>query len=317
MPVSWVCQRAGVTNDGWTALFDDAGRDGAVCVLDVDGTATVGFNADEVVETASAFKIAVALEVFCQVADGDLGLGEWLQVDAEKAPLDWGTVTQAVELMMSVSDNAATNALLHRVGRRAIMERLAALGLDHTTVPHDVLQEIGEIVAVLDQAARAAGFADWSEPAAIVAGGGYDQIAERLARISIDRRALPPGKLGPTSTARELASLYAMIWRDQAGPPEACAAVRAVTHELRNRIALGFASSPDVGFAGKGGSLPGVINNDIGVLTCGDQHRYATAVFTRAKRPFAGETASTQVIGTVAAAAIRQLRAAGGGGQGQ
>lgn len=316
--MSWVCQRAGMTDDGWTALFDDAGRDGAVCVLDVDGTATVEFNADEVVETASAFKIAVALEVFCQAADGDLGLGEWLRVDAEKAPLDRGTVTQAVHLMMSVSDNAATNALLHRVGgRRAIMDRLTALGLRHTTVPHDVLQEIREIVAVLDQAARGAGFADWSEPAAIVARGGYDQIAERLARISIDRRALPPGKVRSDEHRPGARLPVAMIWRDRAGPPEACAGVRAVTHELRNRIALGFSSSPDVGFAGKGGSLPGVVNNDIGVLTCGDQHRYAIAIFTRAKHPFAGETASTQLIGTVAAAAIRQLRTAGGGEQEQ
>ena len=174
-----------------------------------------------------------------------------------------------------------------------------------------MLDEVREIVGRLDQLARTAGFADWSEPAAIVAAGGYDQIADRQARISIDRQALPPGGFGPTSTARELAGLYAMIWQDRAGPAEACAGDRAVAHELRNRIAAGFASSPGVSFAGKGGSLPGVVNNDIGVLTFPDQHHYADAFFTRARHPFAGESASTGLIGTVAAAAVDQLRTTG------
>jgi beta-lactamase class A len=51
-------------------MLTTASRTGAVCVLDVDGVGEVTLNADQVVQAGSAFKIAVALEVYCQAGAG-------------------------------------------------------------------------------------------------------------------------------------------------------------------------------------------------------------------------------------------------------
>jgi len=125
----------------------------------------------------------------------------------------------------------------------------------------------------------------------------------------VDEQALPHEQMGPTTTARELATLYRMIWLDQAGPAQVCAAVRAAAgHQELTRLALGFADTAGVSVAGKGGRIPGIILTDAGVITFPDRHRYAVAVFTRAHRAFDGELASYQLIGTIAATAIARLQ---------
>jgi beta-lactamase class A len=102
-------------------------------------------------------------------------------------------------------------------------------------------------------------------------------------------------------TVRELATLYALTWAGRAGR----AAVRAATGELRNRIALGF---PGVRFVGTGGTFPGVIANDAGVLTFPAGRRYAIAVLTRAPHAVAGEPGLDEQFGRIAAAAANRLR---------
>jgi beta-lactamase class A len=208
-------------------LLTTASRTGAVCVLDLDGVDAVTLNPDQVVQAGSAFKIAVALEVYCQANTGPLDLTEHLRFTAERAPLINGTIEQAIDLMLRLSDNAASNALLHRVTRERIMARLASLGLTHTTVSRDVVAEVADITARLDTLAQTVGLPGWNQVTEIVYDGRYEDIADRLTKITVDEQALPHEQLGPTTTARELATLYRMIWLDQAGPAQVCAAVRA------------------------------------------------------------------------------------------
>src|SRR6478609_11153636 len=212
-------------------LLATASRTGAVCVLD----------------------IAVALEVYCQANTGGLDLTEHLRFTAERAAVTDGTIGQAIDLMLRLSDNAACNALLHRVTRGRIMARLASLGLAHTTVSHDVVAEVAGITARLDQLAQTVGLPGWNQVTEIVYDGRYEQIADRLAKINVDEQALPHGQLGPITTARELATLYRMIWLDEAGPAEVCAALRsAAGHQELTRLALGFHDTAGVSVAGKG-----------------------------------------------------------------
>lgn len=240
-------------------LLTTASRTGAVCVLDLDRDGAVTLNADHVVQAGSAFKIAVALEVYCQASAGDLDLNEHLRFTAERVPVSDGTIEQAIDLMLRLSDNAASNALLHRVTRERIMARLASLGLTHTTVSHDVLAEVADITARLDKLAHTVGLPGWNQVTEIVYDGGYEDIADRLAKINVDEQALPHEQMGPTTTARELATLYRMIWLDQAAPAQVCAAVRAAaSHQELTRLALGFDDAAGVSVAGKGGRIPGI-----------------------------------------------------------
>lgn len=163
-------------------LFAEIDRDCAVYVVDIDTGDEVAVNADVTMDSASAFKIAIALEVFCQ----DRDLDQWLRIDADKAPIRWGSVAQAVQLMMSVSDNAAAEALLRKVGYDSVVARLRSLGLAVTTVCRDVADSLA---AADDALARAAGRPDWRN--------GAD--------IRTDLLSIPSGQLGPVTTARELA----------------------------------------------------------------------------------------------------------------
>ena len=139
-------------------LLTTASRTGAVCVLDLDGVGEVTLNPDQVVQAESAFKIAVALEVYCQANTGQLDLNEHLRFNAERAAVTDGTIEQAIDLMLRLSDNAASNALLHRVTRGRIMARLASLGLAHTTVSRDVVTEVAGISCDLTRSPRQSGY---------------------------------------------------------------------------------------------------------------------------------------------------------------
>jgi beta-lactamase class A len=210
------------------------------------------------VQAGSAFKIAIALEVYCQASAGQLDLNEHLRFNAERAAVSNGSIEQAIDLMLRLSDNAASNALLHRVTRKRITARLASVGMTRTTVSSDVLAEVADITARLDKLAQTIGLPSWSQITKIVYDGRYEEIADRLVKINVDEKALPHEQMGPTTTARELATLYWMIWLDRAGPAKACAALRtAAGHQEVIRLALGFDDTAGVIVAGKGGRIPG------------------------------------------------------------
>ena len=153
------------------ALFHAAGCRGALQVEALDGSGSISLDADAPMVTASTFKVFVALELFEQSAEGRLDLHARVTIDPTArtyGPTGLSCFSDAADLslgdlaymMLAVSDNAATDALVDRVGLDAINARLAALGLHDTAVPYDlagVLQEIAEHVGFTsyDELARA------------------------------------------------------------------------------------------------------------------------------------------------------------------
>ena len=93
-------------------LLMTASRTGAVCVLDLDGVGAVTLNPDQVVQAGSAFKIAVALEVYCQTNTGQLDLDEHLRFTAERAAITDGTIEQAIDLMLRLSPDAPRSLVI-------------------------------------------------------------------------------------------------------------------------------------------------------------------------------------------------------------
>ena len=159
----------------------------------------------------------------------------------------------------------------------------------------------------LDSIGQDAGFAGWIDLER--ASATFSAQEEQRVRESLPlARALDPQQAIRT-TARETAALLRLIWRDEAGPADACAQIRQMMarQATRQRLALGF---PRVGVqvAAKSGSLLGVIRNEVGVITMADGHRYAVAVFTRAHRPCLNEHEINAAIATAAAKAVEDLR---------
>ena len=103
----------------------------------------VGYAADDLFPSASVIKIPIMIEVYRQVAAGTLSLDELLPVLKEEITDGSGllqylhvglplNVADALELMIAISDNTATNLLVRRVGAEAINTTMQNLGLSQT-----------------------------------------------------------------------------------------------------------------------------------------------------------------------------------------
>jgi len=298
----------------FTELFARAGCRGWLCVQEVDGHGEVACGADEPVAAASVFKVVVALEVYRQASAGGLDPAErirvrppeltpgptGLSVFADEAEL---SVRDLVTMMLTISDNAATDVLIDRVGLDRVRATLAELQMPRTVIPGALRDE-------LDAIGRDAGFGSWAglERAAPGLTGDEEQRVQQLMIASgpLDARR------GIRTTARETARLLRLIWRDEAGPAAACAPVRqAMARQVtRQRLATGF-GRPGVQVAAKSGTLLGLIRNEAGVITMPGGRRYAAAVFTRADRQWIREHEINRAIGAAAALAVGRLDSCG------
>jgi hypothetical protein len=148
-------------------LFTRAGCQGWLLAADIDGGGEVSAGGDELAVAASVFKVAVALEVFTQAATGRLDPGKRIRVSpAERTPRPTGlsvfaddadlSVRDLAMMMLTVSDNAATDILIDLAGLDAIHAALASLGLRRTIIP-------GRLKDEFDSIGQDAGFAGWAD----------------------------------------------------------------------------------------------------------------------------------------------------------
>jgi beta-lactamase class A len=125
-----------------TAISGFAGKV-SLHAQNLDTGATYSIDGDTPVRTASTIKVAVMIETFGQVAAGKLRWTEALTLAREARTAGSGilpafsdgltfTLRDAVNLMMMVSDNTATNLVIDRITADAVNARLASLGLTAT-----------------------------------------------------------------------------------------------------------------------------------------------------------------------------------------
>ncbi|MDX2817173.1 serine hydrolase [Streptomyces sp. NPDC001902] len=287
-------------------VFAAAGAEGVLHAVPVGAgagdTAEVAVGADEPVVLASVVKILVVLEFARQVAAGQLDPRERVRVTAADRLGGWGTAGCAddVELSlrdlahfaMSVSDNTAADLLLARIGLdtvRLLTEELGLTGIRLVGGPRDVLESM---------------LAD-------VGAGTEAEFAARWPALPEDRKrrlaVLDPTRTN-AGTPREITRLLGLVWRDEAGPPQACAWVRELMGRqvFRHRMVSGFPG--EVTVAAKTGTLPG-LHLEAGVVGHPDGGRYAVAVFARTRELTAVRPAVDSAIGAAARIAVDFLRA--------
>ncbi len=118
------------------ALEDLAARSGVrvgIAVKDLGGTyggEEVGVGEDLVFESASLIKVLILAELLHQVDEGQISLDD---------PLGGSTVGQLAKSMIVVSDNAAANLLMDRVGFEEINALARDLGLEDTHLGRHML----------------------------------------------------------------------------------------------------------------------------------------------------------------------------------
>ncbi|MER8047688.1 serine hydrolase [Streptomyces sp. NPDC094032] len=289
-------------------MFAEAGLRGHLFARDIDGPAAVGLDEDTPVALASVFKIPIALAYACEAEAGrldrterhpvPLGLRDGgIGVSGCADPVEM-SLRDLVGMMLTMSDNAATDVVLRRVGLDRVNELLALLGRHDTHLVGGCSDIVGALLADL-------GAASLAEAQPVLAA----LPAEEIMRLSV----CVPGRT-TRSTARDTAALLVQIWRDEAGPAAACREVRDVMARQiwPHRLASGFGD--DYRVAGKTGTLPGW-RNEAGVVEHRDGGRYAVAVFTRAATPQEIDPEADRAIGRAARIAVDALRASAGAGR--
>ncbi|MFF3671202.1 serine hydrolase [Microtetraspora malaysiensis] len=283
------------------AVFARCGARGFVHAAALDGGGELEVDADEPVVLASVFKIPIALAYARAVHAGELDPAEPANVTArdrlggtgvagcaDDARLSWRDLAL---FMLSMSDNAATDVLLRRLGLDAVRAVLAELGLSRTSISGGCAELFARIRAEL-------GLRD--------DGGDIDASLVGVSTDAVWRlSALDPARTY-ASAPREIGALLAAIWQDRAGPPAACAELRSMLARQiwPHRMAAGF---PDgVTVAGKTGTILAV-RNEAGVVTLPDGRGYTVAVFTRAERLDERRPALDAAIGVAARLAVEYL----------
>lgn len=119
----------------------------SVAVVNLDDGRWAAYDADRVQYAASTFKLAVLYEVERRVSTGEMTYDDRVLLDEEAVGEDLGTlervpvaedgtvsVAEALDAMVTLSDNATAVALLRHVGPGAVDETLRDIGLTTMSV---------------------------------------------------------------------------------------------------------------------------------------------------------------------------------------
>jgi beta-lactamase class A len=280
--------------------FARAGVSGWLHAVDIDTGDELGFRPDERVAIASLFKLPVLVALHRAAEAHALSLTDRATVTEQRTAGVAGlgamhddadlSLRDLALLMITVSDNAAADALLDRVGRDTVRQAVDACSLKDTAV----------VASCRDQ---------------------YDMLVDDLARggLSLAQALADPGALDgfrvldPVatnhSTPRDMTTMLASIWRDEAASPSGCEEMRRVLRLqiCRHRFGSGFPGD-DVVLASKTAAFL-TLRHEVGVVERRDGGRYAVAVFTRSTSTALDNPKAEAVIGTTARLAVDQLLA--------
>jgi len=117
----------------------------SIFAKNLDTGETYALNPDERVRTASTIKIAVMIEAFARVAEGKIKWTDEVILAKEKKVSGSGILTElsdglhltlrdAVNLMMILSDNTATNLVLEVLTTDAVNARMESLGFGNIKI---------------------------------------------------------------------------------------------------------------------------------------------------------------------------------------
>ncbi|MGV9365450.1 serine hydrolase [Amycolatopsis sp. NPDC003731] len=282
-------------------VFARADARGFLHAREIGGGPSVAVGADDPVVLASVFKIPVAVAYARDVEAGRLDetartrVGRRYRIGgigtagcADDVEMSWRDLAL---FMLTMSDNAATDVVYHRVGQQAVDRVLTDLGLHRTRLIGCCEDLFASVLADL-------GAAEEADIDAVFAEATPEQTW-KLAVLDPERTT--------SSTPREITELLDAVWTDRAGDPPACERVRSMLARQiwPHRLSSGFPS--DVGVAAKTGTLPAV-RNEAGVVSYPDGRRFAVAVFTRANSLAERQPAIDAAIGRAGRLAVDHLR---------
>lgn len=281
--------------------------DGSIGVyaLDLRSGRSASVNPDVGFPMASTVKVPVAVHILRLVDEGRLDLRQQVllkegdiypemggPLDTHLTPGSAITVRDLLHMMLTVSDNNATDILIRLGGgTQAVDARMRALGVRGIRVDRYIWEMLANFYGDLDASAQASlALADYARLAAA------KQSPEDYRRY----KGLYNDDPRDTSTPAGMASLLQLVWQGKALKPETTAVLKAILLDCRTGQARLKGMLPGgTPVAHKTGSVDDVAN-DVGVITLpagmGD---VVVAVFVKSEQ---GDAAKDRAIAQVARA---------------
>ena len=131
-------------------IFEDSPAITGLVAVDLTSGEKISWNPNAQFPQASAIKIPILMEVFKQANEGDFSLSKPLPVTSENIVGGTGILKNLENpsalsiknlgiLMIALSDNSATNALMDLVGISEINRTLKSLGMEQTLVQRKMM----------------------------------------------------------------------------------------------------------------------------------------------------------------------------------
>lgn len=254
-----------------------------VAATDLSSGTQFGLNADQPFPMASTFKIAVAGAILHRVERGELSLEQMIPVDPDMYvrseiiamrlihPGVSLSVANLVELMLTESDNTATDVLTELAGGpEAVTGWLRSIGITDQRVDRDTRGILRDFFHLADDL-------PFGEAAA-------QALAEDPDHFSTSRTPQEAFYSDPqdTTTPAAMIRLLTLIARGEALGTEETDFLLGVMSRCRTGEARLRGLLPeDVEIAHKTGTIGGSVN-DVGIITLPDGRQLAIAVFIKA-----------------------------------
>ena len=233
----------------------------------------IGYREEELFPTASVIKLPLLVTLYEDAIAGRIDLSERVTYRGETKVagsgvlqyLDDGlrpTLRDLAVLMMSVSDNTATDLLFDRVGKGRIEATMDRLGLASIRAPFDIREMLMELVDM-----------DHSKP------GGYDEL-RRLLRISAGTggRSMIPEQ-ADRATPADMCRLLELIETRAILDADACMAILELMKRIQSATRIPGLLPKGTVVAHKTGSYRR-LRNDVGIVYA-PNGPYAIALFAR------------------------------------
>lgn len=264
--------------------------------------AQLGFDPTRPLPLASVVKVPIALVLYDLIDHGELDAAMPIRLEpAVRTPGPAGlslfqhpctvAVADLIIMMLSISDNAAADALLDLVPPDRVSERLAGWGWHDLTVRH-LIRELYQAMAQLPDASLphllelAVG--------ATTRGGGH-------ALPQLDTSHANAG------TAGVLVELLDAVWTDRVSTPRATAALRAAMGHQRSRHRMGAELISDLTrLHTKTGTFLN-LRHEVGVVTTAQDEQVAIAALTVSSLAVDEQPEADAAIGAAARAAVEAL----------
>ncbi|MDP9319850.1 MAG: class A beta-lactamase-related serine hydrolase [Chloroflexota bacterium] len=233
----------------------------------------IGYREDELFPTASVIKLPLLVTLYEDAIAGRIDLSERVTYRDDTKVAGSGvlqyledglapTLRDLSVLMMSVSDNTATDLLFDRVGKPRIEATMDRLGLPSIRAPFDIREMLMELVDM-----------DHTQP------GGYDEL-RRLLRVSAGSggRSMIPDQADRTTPA-DMCRLLGLIESRAILDADACTAIIELMKRIQSATRIPGLLPKGTVVAHKTGSYRR-LRNDVGIVYP-PNGPYVVALFAR------------------------------------